>query len=408
MEGFRDLSSNRTVAHSDAGYRWVILGIVYLSLLSGAIVFQSIPPILSLLIPDLGLSHTDAGLLMSLFALVAVFLSIPVGLLGDRYGAKNLIASCLALTVAGTLIVAAAGNFPVLAVGRLIAGAGAMSLFVAGSQLVSERFAGRELGIASGIYTTALPVGTIVSLNTVGAAAGSIGWRASLLAGAALSAVALMAFLALHRSAPVSGSRHGRDRQRSPFSDLSHLGLPIWLLGATMMLFTAATISFITFGPDYFVARGYGIQVAGFLAGFLMLLAPPISPLTGYILDRVGREEVIIGMGGLLIAAGIFAISSFAFSPIAFLAVISLGNAIIPAPIYALPPRVLKPQFLGLGFGIVSTGTNLGIVMGPYVTGFARDATGSYQLSFSLMALFAVLVAVTAAVLSSVRRRARI
>ncbi|MCL4531939.1 MAG: MFS transporter [Actinobacteria bacterium] len=402
------MSSNHNAVHTDAGYRWVILGIVYLSLLSGAIVFQSIPPILSLLIPDLGLSHAEAGLLMSLFALVALFLSIPVGLLGDRYGAKNLIASCLALTVAGTLVVASANSFPILALGRLIAGAGAMSLFVVGSQLVSQWFAGRELGIASGIYTTALPVGTIVSLSTIGAAAGVIGWRASLLAGAALSAIALVAFLALYRPAPVPHNHHGQEAQHSPFSDLSHLGLPVWLLGATMTLFTAATISFVTFGPDYFVARGYGIQAAGFLAGFLMLLAPPISPLIGYILDRVGHEEAIIGIGGLLIAAGIFSISSSAFFPIVFLAVISLGNAIIPAPIYALPPRLLKPQLLGIGFGIVSTGTNLGIVLGPYVAGFARDATGSYQLSFYLMALFATLVAVLAGLLSMVRNRTRI
>ena len=402
------MSSKQSTVYAAAGYRWVILGIVYLSLLSGAIVFQSIPPILSLLIPDLGLSHTEAGLLMSLFALVAVFLSIPVGLLGDRYGAKSLIASCLGLTVAGTLVVATASSFPVLALGRVIAGAGAMSLFVAGSQLVSQWFAGRELGVASGIYTTALPVGTIVSLSTLGAVASAIGWRSSVLVGAALSAVALVLFVALHRPAPTIDNHHGNKPEGSPFSGLSHLGPPVWLLGATMTLFTAATISFVTFGPDYFVARGYGLQVAGFLAGFLMLLAPPISPLTGYLLDKLGHEEVIIGVGGLLIAAGIFAISTSAYSPILFLAVISMGNAIIPAPIYALPPRVLKPQYLGIGFGIVSTGTNLGIVVGPYVAGFARDATGSYQLSFYLMALFAMLVAGMATVLSRVRSHVRV
>ncbi len=103
-------------------YRWVILGIVYLSMLSYAFVFQVIPPVLSLIIADLGLSHTEAGLLMGLFALPGVFLSIPVGMLVDRYGPRNLIILCLASMIVGSIMVMMGRSFPVLAVGRLIAG----------------------------------------------------------------------------------------------------------------------------------------------------------------------------------------------------------------------------------------------------------------------------------------------
>ncbi|MCK5563537.1 hypothetical protein KAI30_05125, partial [Candidatus Bathyarchaeota archaeon] len=52
-----------------SSYRWKILAMSYFCMLAFALVFQSIPPILTLIISELNITHAQAGLIISLFAL---------------------------------------------------------------------------------------------------------------------------------------------------------------------------------------------------------------------------------------------------------------------------------------------------------------------------------------------------
>ncbi|MEE8319889.1 MAG: hypothetical protein V3R44_04280, partial [bacterium] len=49
--------------------RWLILGLVHFSVFSFAVTMQMIPPVLGMLVDELGMSHTQAGVLMGLFTL---------------------------------------------------------------------------------------------------------------------------------------------------------------------------------------------------------------------------------------------------------------------------------------------------------------------------------------------------
>ena len=97
--------------------RWVMLGVAYLCVLVYAALLQSVPPVLSLVMDELRLSHAQGGLLMSLFALPGIFISIPAGLLADRYGQRTIGLAALGLTVAGTVIFATGSSLPILAAG---------------------------------------------------------------------------------------------------------------------------------------------------------------------------------------------------------------------------------------------------------------------------------------------------
>jgi MFS family permease len=83
----------------------VILVIVYLSILAFTLVFQSIPPILSLIISELHLTYAQSGLMMSLFALPGIFVSLWCGFLSDRYGIRHLGIGSFLLMIGGTLLV---------------------------------------------------------------------------------------------------------------------------------------------------------------------------------------------------------------------------------------------------------------------------------------------------------------
>jgi NNP family nitrate/nitrite transporter-like MFS transporter len=83
----------------------------------------------------------------------------------------------------------------------------------------------------------------------------------------------------------------------------------------------------------------------------------------------------------------------FNFSSSFLLLVILMGifSAMIPAPIYSLPPEILKPKYLGLGFGVISTCSSIGLFVAPYLVGKTKDLTGSYSWVFILISLFSFL-----------------
>jgi MFS family permease len=383
--------------------RWIVLGIVYLSFLAQAAVFQSIPPILSLIIADLRLSYAEASLLMSLYALPGVVLSLLVGFLVDRSGPHVLAILCLIGTIVGALLVAFGPTFPVLVLGRLVAGAGGLSLLIVGSQYVAAWFTGHELGTAVGIYSTALPVATILALITLGPVGAAVGWRGAVLVTAGLAVVALIAFVTLYRPVPPAPRSAAPAIHRSGLSAIADLGFAIWLDGIIWLLFNAAVIAFLTFGPAYFITRGYTIGAAGLLTSFVMLPSPFLGPLVGYLLDRLGHEALWIGLGGIVVAVAILAIPVATIPPVILLLLLGVGVAFVPTPVFALPPRLARARYVGIGYGILSTCLNVGVVIGPYLRGLARDLSGSYQLGFVLMAGFALLVTPTAVLLRAKR-----
>jgi len=382
-------------------YRWVILILTYICMLGFAFVFQSLPPILTLVVEELKLSHAQAGLLMSLFALPAIFLSIPGGLLSDYYGIRKIGIISLVIMIVGTLLVALSDVFLNIGLGRLLSGVGAVTLSIVASQLLSQWFVGREIGTAMGIHNTAMPVGTIICLSTFGMLGENLGWRVPIFITTIISTMCLIVFLLLYRSASDGRSErkeNGGKKGRGIFSSLWMTGSSIWLVGFSWMWFNAAVISFTTFAPDFFVSKGYGIGLAGFLTSLLMWGSLCLSPVVGRLIDWIGGRELLIGIGGATLSVAIYMVPS-STNFILPMIIMAIAVALVPAPIFSFPSKILKPTSLGLGFGIISTCMGIGVSFGPSLAGLVRDRTGSYQMSFILLSVFAILVTLTAAIL---------
>jgi MFS family permease len=385
-------------------YRWVILAVSYGCNFTYALVYQALPPILSLVISDLHLSHAQAGSFMSLFSLPGIFLSIPSGHLSDRYGAKRICASAFVLMILGTMIVSQARAFPLLGLGRVVSGLGAITVSIIAPQLVSQWFSGRELGIAMGIFNTAMPMGTIVSFNALGLAGKTWGWRRSVLISTLVSATALMAFLLAYRRAPATNARPRPAKGHGLFSNVAQTDASIWLVGLTWMWFTGSSISFFTFAPDFLLAREYDMGAAGFWASFPMWGSLLLGPVIGYLIDRMGKKGLLIGFGAVSSALLMFLLPSAGASLSLLIMGLSVTEAFVPVAIFSLPPDILEPHHLGLGFGILTACSNVGVLSLPYLVGLATDRTGSYHASFALMAVFMLLAMPTIGLLELKRR----
>jgi len=367
-------------------YRWKILGMTYICMLSFAIVFQSIPPLLIWIIEELRISDAQAGLLMSLFALPGIFIAIPAGAISDRFGVKKVAIASLFLMIVGTLVVGTGNSFPIICVGRIVSGVGAITLSIVSPQLLSKWFLGRELGISMGVFNTAMPLGTIISFNLLSVVSEGFGWRIPIFLTTLTSIFALLIFLWWFKEP----NQQIQVTKGYTATSLKGLGASVWLVGLAWMWFNAAFISFLTFAPKFFVDKGYEKGFASFMSSMVMMGPLLISSLIGYILHRFGKEELFIGTGSaaLAILLAFFPSISFYFLMLILIAVVS---ALTPPPIFSLPSKVVKPENLGLGFGILSMCSDIGVLVGPYLAGLAKDLTNEYVFSFYLMAFFAAL-----------------
>jgi MFS family permease len=369
-------------------YRWTILGAMTFCSLAFGVTFQGIPPLLGTLIDTFHISHTEAGALMSLFSIPAIIIALPGGILVDRYGPKAVGTTGLLTMAAGTAIVATGGSYWVLAVGRLVAGLGAAITLTVGPKVVTSWFRERELGLSMGILNTAMPLGTILSLNFMGIISLHYGWRASVGTSLAVIILALCFFWLLYRKRESAGQPI---TERIKLSVVEEAGWPIWLVGAVWGLFGAAMISYFTYAPDYFVSQGNDVARAGLLASFPMWGSIFLASIVGLLIDRWGRKWLFALVGCAGIAVILYLLPGFPLYAVALVIVLGIFVAIPPASVFSLAGEIMPERVTGLGFGIVSVCHNIGVLVGPLIAGTLRDTTGNYLGSFIAMATFAAL-----------------
>jgi len=70
-------------------------------------------------------------------------------------------------------------------------------------------------------------------------------------------------------------------------------------------------------------------------------------------------------------------------------------------------PRFLPPERLGLGYGILSTCLNFGVLVGPLLVGLSYDLTLNYYSGFNLMAILALSGGIFALILKSITKENR-
>lgn len=361
--------------------RWLILALIHVCMMAFAVTFQMIPPILDHLVRDTGLSYSGAGLLMSLFTLPGVFLALPGGHLGDRFGTRGITLTALVFMTAGTWLMVPA--LPVfLYGGRLIAGMGVAVLAVMSPQIIASRFSGRDLGLAMGIFNTAVPSGTVLALNLFGPVGRTMGTRWVLGAAAAFClAVTILAITVLDAGPSVD------EKDRSGIlRGLAGMSRVVWATTAAWTLFNISILSFFTYGIDFFTSVGYPAAWAGLLASLPMLISVPLAPVAGLVMDRTGWRAGMIVFGSTMCAASVYLLYRFpGLSPL-WVVVLGAGVSTIPPACFTLVAEG-SPRAVGLGYGLMATVFNAGVFLGIPWMGALRDRSGDYAGSFLTMAV---------------------
>lgn len=140
---------------------------------------QLIASFSNFIVPDLGLSNTQYGLLTGLvFLIFYSVMGLFMGVLADSVNRTRLIACALAFWSLLTALSGMAKGFISLAIPRALIGVGESALTPAALSLLMDKFPASKLSFVSSIYYLGVPLGGGCSFLIASHLGPVIGWRA--------------------------------------------------------------------------------------------------------------------------------------------------------------------------------------------------------------------------------------
>jgi EmrB/QacA subfamily drug resistance transporter len=158
---------------------------------------------------DLGASFTDLQWVVDAYALTLAALVLTAGSLADRLGRRRVFAAGLAVFSAASLLCALAPDPTFLNAARALQGVGAAAMFAVSLALIAQEFtAGRERGMAMGIYGATMGVAVAIGPLVGGALTDPLGWESIFYLNVPIGAAAIaVTYLKLRESRDPSATR---------------------------------------------------------------------------------------------------------------------------------------------------------------------------------------------------------
>jgi sugar phosphate permease len=351
---------------------------------------------LPFLIPELqrsmGVSLTEAGVLVAAPLLGLLLALIAWGAAADRYGERVVMATGLAATGALLLVSLALPGLVAFGAGLFVAGACAASVNAASGRVVLGWFSASERGLAMGIRQTAQPIGVGIAAATLPAIGHRFGFAPALTLPAVLCLVtALLVLLVVvdpprpERTAAAAASPY-RDE---PASTLVRLHSASALLVAPQ--FVAAT-----FAVTFLVSEhGWTPVAAGQLVAVVQVVGAAGRIAAGVWSDRVGNR-----MGPMRIVAVVATLTMVAWGlgGSSWLSVAALVAALVVTVTdnglgFTATAELAGPFWAGRALGVQNTAQNI-VAMGTAPVFGALITVLGYPVALVTAAVFPAVGAV--------------
>ena len=345
--------------------------------------FMVLPPLFPLLRESLDTTYTQLGVLIIIFNVVSASLQLPTGIVVDRLDPPRLLIGAVALQGIALLCIGLAPYYWVMVIAMAAAGAANAVYHPADyailNRAVSEKGMGRAFSVhtVSGFSGSAVAPATIVLLSQLG------GWQLAVIAAGVLGlSIALFLLLQLHvleKHSETTPKSTTKELQVSDWRKVAKLLFsPPILLAFVFWVFIALAHSGVAYFSVSALDRLFNISLTvsnGALTGFLLGSSVGIL-LGGVIGDKTHRHVLVIVLGCTVSGLLIISIGTINM-PIMVLAITmtiaGIASGVI-APSRDLLVRSLTPEgSMGTVFGFVSTGLNVGGIIGPLIFGWLLD-----------------------------------
>lgn len=368
---------------------------------------MTVPVLLPLLPAVMGVGYVELGFAISVFGIVSTVLQAPMGYAVDRFGARPVLMAGLALGCVSFALVAASATYEMLVVAMALAGVANCVYHPSDYSILSRGIDSARMGRAFSIHTFAGYMGNALAPLVLVAIALTFDVRWAFVASSLAGFLALVAVSAGKSTVASASSRPAASGtgSQAPTGGSPALN-PILVLIAFFVLISLSVGAIDRFSVSVFV-QGFGISLpTANLALTVFLFASAFGVLAGGVLaDRTSRHGIVAGAAFALAALLLTAV--ILIHPPGAVLVVMLGaigflTGIVAPSRDMLVREAAPPGAEGRVFGIVSTGFNIGGIIGPILYGYLLDAgfaSGVLWTSVGFM------IATTLIVLLQERRR---
>ncbi len=366
---------------------WLILITVTLHFTRYGIIFPFIP----LLAEKMGAGPLTIGFIVGAFSLIAVFLSIPLGGLVDRFGVKRLLVFGVICNIANAVILLHTDTVSKVIIAQLIAGI-AFLLHVVASQTFISRLpdaSRREKGF--GWLSFGAAAGQSVGPILGGILVDRFDYQVAFWVVLALSSAGLV-LLGLKDTGESIPTRSSY----KPVQDSRQAGALAMEPKVLMILFFTFAIIFAanlqaSFLPVLLRAEGLTEFTVGILISIFAVMSTSIRLIFGRLLDIFDRKKILaISMLAIILAVGLIpsmvSVAGFAI----LISIFGLGFGMTQPLSMIMIADLTNPNQSGLAMGLRFSAIMLAGLLSPIFLGFIVETFGlspAFYVAASVVAL---------------------
>ncbi|XOB93149.1 MFS transporter [Pseudomonadota bacterium 24LQ007] len=339
---------------------------------------MAVPAMLPLLPDAMQVSFVELGIAIGLFNIVSALVQAPLGFMVDRLGARKMLMAALLLGATSFGLVAVFPSYPCLLATMILAGLANGVYHPADYSLLSRGIPSSKMGRAFSIHTFAgFLGGALAPPIMIGVAlAMAPRWSFAIAALAGLLAWALMVII----GSPLSDRAMGASIPEPRKTETRPATTPVITLVILTLLFTLLSLS--TGAIEKFsvsaLVQGFDVALpAANVALTVFLFASAFGVLAGGVLaDRTDKHGYVAAAAFGLAAFIVVLVIRVPLPPVALAIALGATGFLtgMVAPSRDMLVRAASPAGAeGRTFGIVSTGFNVGGVIGPILFGFLLD-----------------------------------
>jgi ACS family glucarate transporter-like MFS transporter len=349
---------------------------------------------------ELGLTEGQFGWILSAFTISYGLFEIPTGLLGDRFGARRILARVVLWWSFFTVLTGLAGGFASLFILRFLFGAGEAGAYPNTAIAIRQWFPEIERGRAQSVIWMASRVGGALAPFLVIPLQMQFGWRVAFYFLGILGIVWVAAWLLWYRQPakepeavepmPVAAKPSGRKWLRSK---------DFWLLMAMYYCYASGVFFFISWLPKYLQnGRGIPEDQLAYSASLPFMLAAAGCLFGGaasdFLVSKIGLNwgRRLVPLAGLCLS-GSFMIGA-AFTGNNVLAVILLALGLASMDVTAPVAWAVATDIGGKDSGAVTGAMNTAGLLGGTITsvgiGYLVTSFHSYTIPVVILGLLLV------------------
>ena len=363
-----------------------------------------LPPLMPVLLERYGYDRTLAGGFMSVYAVSGLAFSLYIGRLIERQGPLRPVLGGLGLMLAGNLLalMVPESGFVVLAA-RALEGLGFAALAIAGPTLVNLSASARQLPLLVGFTAIWIPVGQVTASLAAPLALQLGGWQLLWVFAILLTVCFAGLTLWLQAGQRLAGAAAPKTAQSQAPARRPGETLGLWLAAGVFLLWSAQYFAFMTWLPQYLV-EAQNLDLSHALAGYLLPVVVLIvfALVAGWLL-RLGAPLSGLLIGALAVQAAVWLWQPTPQQPgqgLVALVAYGIAAGITPTCLFAMPSAIAGRQRTARAFGVIMTGRNVGVFIGPILLAQAFEITGNWSIAGPLFGSSTLLCLFTASALA--------